>query len=419
MALASSVAAPARPKRRHVSELDLLRALTVLGVISVHSIWFTNTATNLSANLGMDMLHYTRNVFMFMTAFVLFYVYYRRSYPLSSFWAKRFKLVGIPYVLWSMYYVYYGGALKHGIAFYLSTLGVDLVQGTAWFHLYYLLVTMQFYLVFPLFVWLVKKTAGYHRWLLAASLGLELLMMIVFQYAPNWMTTGVGQPLLWMVLNRHQVVFTYQFYLVLGAVTAVHLDQIEAYIRTHGRTLVKGLAATALAMAAYYGLAVSVWHEPVTFAANVFQPLMPIYSLFVILTLYRLGQRWVGAKSQNRWRTATWAITWVADLSFGIYLIHPAVLEELTTRFLWMLGPFTRVIITPVTALLTLTLSALIIRGMAATPWAVYAIGREQIPIPWDRWRRYWPRRPRPVAPASASGVDGADAPAVAEGGAR
>ena len=397
----------------------MLRALTVLGVISVHSIWFTNTATNLSANLGMDLLHYTRNVFMFMTAFVLFYVYYRRSYPLSSFWAKRFKLVGIPYVLWSMYYVYYGGALKHGIGFYLSTLGVDLIQGTAWFHLYYLLVTMQFYLVFPLFVWLVKKTRGYHRWVLAASLGLELLMMVVFQYAPNWMTTGVGQPLLWIVQNRHQVVFTYQFYLVLGALAAVHLDQIEAYIRDHGRTLVVGLMATALAMAAYYGLSVTVWQEPVGFAANVFQPLMPIYSLFVILSLYRLGQRWLQARSQSRWRSATWAITWVADLSFGIYLIHPAVLEELTTRFLWLLGPFTRLVITPVTALLTLAISALIVRGMAATPWAVYAIGRDQIPIPWDRFRRYWPRRrrrPRP-APADTAPLE-AEVSSVAEGGA-
>ncbi len=146
---------------------------------------------------------------------------------------------------------------------------------------------------------------------------------------------------------------------------------------------------------------------------------MPIYSLFVILTLYRLGQRWVGAKSQNRWRKATWAITWVADLSFGIYLIHPAVLEEITTRFVWMVGPFTRLIVTPVTALLTLAVSALIIRGMAATPWAVYAIGREQIPIPWDRWRRHWPHRRRPVAPADHVALEGAEAPAVAEGGAR
>jgi len=403
------------PPRRHIRELDLLRALTVLGVISVHSIWFTNSSTNVSANLGMDMLHYTRNVFQFMTAFVLFYVYYRRSYPLSSFWAKRFKLVGIPYVLWSMYYVYYGGTLHHGVGVYLSTLGLDLLQGTAWFHLYYLLVTMQFYLIFPVFVWLVKKTTGHHKLLLAVSLGLQLLMMVVFQYAPNWMTTGVPQPLLWIVENRHQVVFTYQFYLVLGALAAVHLDQIESYIRTHGRTIFEGLIASALAMAAYYWLAVTVWHEPVTFASNVFQPLMPIYSMFIILSLYRLGQRWVGARQAGRWRAASWAIMWVADLSFGIYLVHPAVLEELTTRFLWMFGTFTRVIITPVTALLTLALSMLTIRLIAATPWSLYMIGREQIPLPWDRWRSYLPRRrPRVVM---ADPIIETEATTVAEGG--
>ena len=395
----------AQANRGHIREIDLVRTLTVLGVISVHTIWFTNAANNVSANLFTDMLHYTRNVFMFMTAFVLFYVYFKKPYNLSAFWGKRFKLVGIPYLIWSAYYVYFGGGLSHGIGNYLSTLGLDVIQGTAWFHLYYLLVTMQFYLVFPLAVWLVRKTAGRHRWLLTASLVLEMGMMTLFHFAPGAFNTVPVAG--WLMANRNALVFTYQFYLLLGALTAVHLDRIEAFVRENGRRVVGGLVASGLAMAGYYLLEVFVWHLPAQYSSDVFQPLMPIYSVFVIFTLYHLGQRWVRAMA--RLPFATWILIWGADLSFGVYLIHPAILETLTTWYLWLLGPFTRVIITPVTALVTFTLSLAVVRIIAATPLANWVIGRQQVPIPWERvWgaverlkHRIWPR---PAADAGGPG---------------
>ena len=35
--------------------------------------------------------------------------------------------------------------------------------------MYFLVVSMQLYAIFPAFAWLIRRTAGYHWWLLATS----------------------------------------------------------------------------------------------------------------------------------------------------------------------------------------------------------------------------------------------------------
>ncbi len=54
--------------------------------------------------------------------------------------------------------------------------------GTAWYHLYFLLVSMQIYLVFPLILWLVRKTAGHHGVLLAISAVIQLALTSWLMY---------------------------------------------------------------------------------------------------------------------------------------------------------------------------------------------------------------------------------------------
>ena len=45
----------------------------------------------------------------------------------------------------------------------------DLEFAASRYHMYFLLVSMQIYLLFPLIRWTAKKTEGYHWWLCAAS----------------------------------------------------------------------------------------------------------------------------------------------------------------------------------------------------------------------------------------------------------
>jgi peptidoglycan/LPS O-acetylase OafA/YrhL len=370
-------------RKPHIREIDLVRALTVLGVISVHTTWFTNIGQDFWPSFAMDALHYTREVFLFMTAFVLFYTYYDRRIALGSWWLRRFKLVGIPYVVWSAAYLIYGGHLAQGLGAYFKTLGLDLLTGVAWFHLYYLLVTLQIYLVFPLFVWLVRKTAGHHRWLLAGSFLVELGLMALAEYDAGLGHVGGVLGTLWGY--RGQIFLTYQFYLVLGALAAVHLDRLYDVVWAHWRWILGGFLASLAGMWGLYIWAVDSHYMTPVVASGVLQPMMVPYALFVILGCYAVGVRW--SARYDRWPRLSALIVLAAELSFGVYLFHPMILQELTTYVTPLVAAWPRIVVTPLTALTVYALTLAAVRLLSATPLSVWIIGREQMPLRW-RWGR-------------------------------
>lgn len=363
----------------HIDAWDLVRILTVLGVISVHATWFVNGPNSVWANGVLDALHYTREVFLFLTAFVLFYTYYRRPLNLRTFWKKRFGLIGIPYVIWSAFYLLYGGAWTLGVLGYLRTLGVDLAAGTAWFHLYYLLVTMQIYLAFPLMIWIIRKTEGYHGWLLLFAFLVELALMTGFQYYLAPLSSWLPLPMSWLLSYRGQFFLTYEFYLVAGALMGVHYPAIHEWIVTRGRRLTMGLGLSLAALWTLYAVLVLNHVDTPVVAASVLQPLMVPFCAFVIVGLYALGVRWAQTKEATPRLSAF--IVLGADLSFGLYLIHPFFLQEITTYVVPLAGHLSGLVVTPVVVALTFLASFIAVRLIAATKASRYVIGRDPIPL--------------------------------------
>src|SRR5205823_1735076 len=103
------------------------------------------------------------------TAFVLTYSYRDREPRWPAFWRRRYLLIGVPYLVWStIYFLAHGNGLRPGL------LMRQLVTGTAEYHLYFLLVSMQLYLVFPLLRWLLRAAAGRHRLLLAGAVAYQI-----------------------------------------------------------------------------------------------------------------------------------------------------------------------------------------------------------------------------------------------------
>ena len=108
-------AAPA-PARKHLWEVDVVRILTFLCVIAVHTTSHTVATDDLPLNLLLGLLHFTRNVFFALTAFVLVYSYLHKPVPMKKFWPRRFLLVGVPYVVWSVIYFVAQNVYNHTTA---------------------------------------------------------------------------------------------------------------------------------------------------------------------------------------------------------------------------------------------------------------------------------------------------------------
>ncbi|MEN3268828.1 acyltransferase [Pseudonocardia sp.] len=314
------------PQRRtartvHIYPADLVRVLTFACVIAVHTVSTVNPLDSVPGGAVVMLLHFTREAFFVLTAFVLTHRHRDDPVHALAFWRRRFLLVGLPYVVWSVVYTGLGlvtAPLPAGEA--ATTLLRNVLSGTAWFHLYFLLVSLQFYLVFPLFRRLLLATRGRHAVLLAVSAVLQVLIDLwLHDPAP----AGVKAQLL---PYAGSFLLSYQFFLVLGGVVALHAGRVDVWIRGHTAVIVAAVLLTgALAEGRYqWTVAHGVGAE---FATDVFQPVMVPWSVAVAAAFYAAGAAWADRRAGG---PASRAIEGASDRSFGVFLVHPTILWALT-----------------------------------------------------------------------------------------
>jgi surface polysaccharide O-acyltransferase-like enzyme len=236
---------------------------------------------------------------------------------LRPFWRRRFPYVLVPYVVWTVVYYLFGELTSSSPRLSWGGLGGHLLGGDAQYHLYFLLVTMQLYVVFPWLARFVRATAARAWWVLAAVAAVDLAWLAELQYgsAPSgW----AGQ--LWS--RSYELLPTYAVYVLAGCYAALHFDRVAAFVARHGRALLVAAGAGLAAAEAVYAL--QLGSDPPRVAAAVLQPMMMVASLSALLVLVVVCQRWIaGARSGRR------LIEQASDVSFGVYLAHPLVLTLL------------------------------------------------------------------------------------------
>jgi peptidoglycan/LPS O-acetylase OafA/YrhL len=306
---------PTRPRARHLYELDILRILTFACVIAVHTISHTAASDDIVLNGLLTLVHFTRNVFFALTGFVLMHSYLARPVPMRKFWPRRFLLVGIPYLVWSALYVvvpWLSGPRTAPLSL-IPEYFKAILTGTAYYHMYFVLVTMQIYLIFPLLVWLVRKTRGHHVLVVVISMAIQVILSAFNFYKPG--------SLHW--INTVSNVSTYQGFIVLGAVLAAHASEFLDWVRSHRRLISVLTALTAVATLVVY---VIQWENGLTLSqsANPVQPSIMVWSLAIGLAFLAIGTTWADRRKPGG-RFAR-VVELASDRSFGIFLAHPLVL---------------------------------------------------------------------------------------------
>ena len=324
-----------RGSRVFLHELDLVRVVTALSVIAVHVTAFTvvfNT-TKFGAdvqNAAVSALHFTREVFLSLTALVMVHNYTKRPLKLSTFWRKRGIGVVVPYVVWSLIYVYFN--VPHtSLGNWVHTAIADILTGNASYQLYYILLTIEFYLALPLLLWFVMRYR-HHPWrVLGISAVVQMaLMYFDFNYidAGPFMSTPFAH---WMSTYQWRLLPEYQFYVMIGAFAALYLAELRAFVMRHGVGVMLGLVAGTSALWIRYAISVGLQHQSTDYATQVFQPVMVVYSLATILFLYWIGVVWASHRSAQGMPYGRRFVTLLSDSSFGIYLIHAFVLNDVLT----------------------------------------------------------------------------------------
>jgi poly(3-hydroxybutyrate) depolymerase/peptidoglycan/LPS O-acetylase OafA/YrhL len=323
----SAASAPAgaadRRSRPHIIAFDLIRLIIMVFVVSVHTLSFAGGRVTMSVGAVTTIFHTSRELFLLLTALVLTYNYGHRPLKVGRFWRRRFWLVLPAYIAWSA--IYYA-ANGHTRGAFPTAFLHDLENAGARYHLYFLLVSMQIYLLFPVIRWVLKKTEGYHAWLFGAALAYQA-----------WLTVGLhykvgrhGDGLVAQFLNGAGTgnwIDTYVLYVVAGALAGWHFEQLCAFTRRYLRSGWRVALVAASGVAAGIGVylvEIEVFGATPNNASAVFQPVVIFEALAFGWALLGAGLLWSDRGAPAKKFAAAGSAS-----SFGIYLAHPLVLQVL------------------------------------------------------------------------------------------
>jgi peptidoglycan/LPS O-acetylase OafA/YrhL len=375
MSTAPAAAISTVPRSRRLYEIDVVRILTFACVVAVHTTSHTVAPDDYVLNGVLALVHFTRQVFFALTVFVLLYGQLAKPVSMRTFWPKRFLLVGVPYVVWStIYFVAEHLYSPHGtfwvnVGAYLY----HLVTGTAWYHLYFLLVTMQVYLLVPLIVWFVKKTRGHHRAALIVSFVVQLGIMWFYKYGPD----AAIAP--WETF----VFLSYEFFIIAGAIAADHAADFLAWVRAHRGVIGVIVAAGAVFMLGAWLFQHGVLGQSLYNAGTPLQPAEMVWAVCVGLGFLAVGTWWADRRRPGSGFAR--GVDRVSDRSFGIFLSHPLVLWIL----LWVGGDWVpdhiaKPWLTPVAYVIVVLVAYLIADVARRTPLSLPLAGRRFLPSKKD-----------------------------------
>lgn len=380
-------------KKERIEEVVLLRAFAFLAITMQHCIAeYIYRADILQPDAIMlamlfDFTRFGTPTFVFLTGLLLFYNYNGKL----SYWAfvrKRLLDIYLPFVCWTVIY----WISVQGIVFgqlgnpadWPRTLLHQLFLPTNGYHLWFILMIFQFYLLFPLFVLSVNKVrlklqampggASFRRvFMIVVVMGAlyGILMWLSVYRMPDWAAVLGG---FWVnVLSYRSYYFIfYFFYFLLGAFCAFGIQRWRNFVED-------GFIWFGFAFIALY-----IWqgHEILNSSTEVMnlnfagylRPFTFVLIIFQLLLLYGIV-----LIVQKRGGAARKMLRFIGTYSFGGFLAHAFILMliSLITRPLVLTGYHLPVAVLTfvVTAAGSIALAKLLSK-LSFGRWLIGAIGK-------------------------------------------
>lgn len=352
--------------RPRIVASDALRVIAVAGVVMIHTTaWAPGGGGNNSTVFGAvsDISRFSVPVFMVLTGFALGYQYRDRARG-SGFIARRGARTVVPWLVWAPIFILFDVFVAGGLGRDPGSIIAWVTQGAG--HLWYLMLVPQFYLLFA--IWPRRNAWA----LVAPALLLQTLLAVCRVY--GFFSTGLQQ----FSLTYGFELFPFWIgYFALGVAVG---QAVRPGVEVRRRTLLVALAALAVAGGGYLMLNLNyegaAWAGFVQGTGAFEDPALPL----LVTGVFALG--WLVATPLVRSPRRARLVRELADLSLGIYIVHPIPLYFFGRwwgSYLSTGGAVSYLALSTL-GLAALAAGAVVSRLLAATPLALY-IGMRPKPL--------------------------------------
>ena len=307
--------------KKEIKSIYFIRVFAMLMVVLVHvtapytHLFSPNTIQHMSYHFLNNIVRVEAGLFIMLVGIVFFYNYQNRELTpkvLLDYFRKRVVYILIPYIIWSIIYeadaIYY----NHKV-FDLTGILDNILHGGSKYQLHFIFLVVQFYLFFPIMMFIVQKSAFLRKYLWAAGVVIEFVYYFVnLEYR---LTTG---PFFVTIISPF----------LLGAWIGLHYETIKAKV-TGSKTLLLGLAFLSAAVPYVLIRYQNAFNTRVPIPEELYKLIGIGFLVIGGLYFFNLSERLVVKFSG----TAIEKVKSLAYYSFGYYLLHPYVITQVNIYF--------------------------------------------------------------------------------------
>ncbi|MCM3489981.1 acyltransferase [Alkalihalophilus marmarensis] len=316
-------------KKAPIYELNVVRGLAILAVLMVHATSIaavtldTTSMSFFAYNAYNTFFRFGTATFILLSSFVLFYSYYHRDISRSlvtNFYKKRMLYILIPYFVFSLIYITVNSRMFSnyaGFSDFLNDFGNKLMMGSAHPHLYFVFISVQFYLLFPLFLVFLKKFPKVVKHLIWIGFVIQFAYSLLNHFYIKYPYVG-------------SISLSYMSHYLTGAFIGIYYESIKQWFSMKVRPLFSKQRLVILGIAVIWVFAV-IGHiylyymqraHGVSFDSKIFHLFWSLHTYFSALVTILIGH-WIYKFGKP---FIVNSLTYLGMLSFGIYLIHPLFL---------------------------------------------------------------------------------------------
>ncbi len=358
-----------------INELDFLRAFAVLAVVMIHTVAKFKEIGSLNllvyVNVFIDVVsHFAVPVFILISGIVLSYNYYENiNYKL--YYIKRFFSIIPQYLFFSSFYLVFSVVMGHRTPSFSKAIDL-IISGESSYHLWFFVLLIQFYLIYPLLIKLYFFCLSRHK--LSLFIILPFIIQVLFYFLSVFLPAPYNKNISNLIdYYIHNVFISNIFYFVLGIHFGRNIESMKNYIHKVNDVLLCLLliiSNVSIYLIKLKGMEIYGTIEINTLFLLPIKTIEPIQYILSFILLWKIASKLI--------ERSNFVIRLLKDIgrfSFGIYLVHVFFIIVLTKILELYNVMFSDWIYYPIIFFCVSISSYLTCKIISFTPFSYYIIG--------------------------------------------